>query len=255
MNSEAYTHLACYSSNIAANTANAAITPVFDSILNIQNNAFMPTSNSDYLAAMLISDACPRGQIDTPEFRVVGIPSVTRQNTATSLATLQQMDVYTGNNLRLTTADQITGRASNTTGAAANATMGMWLRFGQKIIGANPVYRLRGTATVQNTPLQWGGGTIQLDQTLPSGRYQCVGLDVVKSGAQFARLVFPGSAIRPGVPVRSSASVVRPEFLDRGLLGVLAEFDSFALPNLEVFSITGVADAEVFLDLIRVGSI
>jgi len=111
---------------------------------------------------------------------------------------------------------------------------------------------VRATAAITLTAGQWTNGNITLDEDLPVGTYQVVGMRALSAGLVAARLVFRGGAWRPGClgcddPQDNSHPIFR-----YGQLGVWGEFPHNVVPSVDFLSITADTAEELFLDLIKV---
>jgi hypothetical protein len=105
--------------------------------------------------------------------------------------------------------------------------------------------------TVANT---WTAASIQLDQQLAVGRYACIGMDVIGTTLEAARIIPPAGGMRPGVIARAAQTVFATGQFRNGHVGTFCEFFSYAPPIIELFDSAAVTAAfDVWLDLVRVG--
>lgn len=121
------------------------------------------------------------------------------------------------------------------------------------------MYVARATTAFTGTANAWSTGAITLDDTLSVGRYSIVGMRVNDATGVAARLIFPGAPvvgglpqIRPGVVCRANNAQVDPLVFREGLGGELGQFESFALPVLEIMDAGPTANPEVFWDIVNV---
>lgn len=247
-------HLAVfYTSSLANSQTDLKLNAVNDQILTIVNNTFLVPRQAQVILAFSAGANLVRVRLDTPKFRYVGLPSLTPISLTATVPLVPA--VYNAMNFPLTVdpSDAISVQASSLTVGAALAYCGLWFSFGIQQPQFGPVYRLRGTAAITNAAGTWVNGSITFDQTLPNGRYQVVGLDVVGANLAFARLIFPDASFRPGVLCRQTADGVRLPQFDMGAQGVLGEFIYPSLPNLETLSVGASTAQEIFMDVIRIG--
>jgi hypothetical protein len=144
---------------------------------------------------------------------------------------------------------------SNGASTVDRANAALWLSMRMTPVNNGRRLTVFGTSTQTLLQSGWTLGGITLDQTLPVGRYQVIGMNVVCNDALAGRLVFPRqSTFRPGAP--AGASVGGFERLNKfrsGNMGGWGEFDSIAQPQLELFGVTaGAETAQVILDLVQV---
>jgi len=105
------------------------------------------------------------------------------------------------------------------------------------------------TTLVANT---WTNGALTFAQTLPAGRYAIVGMRVQSASCIAARLVFSGSAWRPGVLGTTVDGSVENLMFRMGGLGVLGEFEHNEPPSVDFFATAGDTSQVVHLDIIKI---
>ena len=139
-----------------------------------------------------------------------------------------------------------------TTGAAGYTCGLMWLCDGALAPVTGEIFTVKATAAVTLTAYAWTNAAITFAQSLPSGRYQVVGMRAKSAGLIAARLVFPGYAWRPGcIGCNDYNDAERIEFR-HGHMGVWGEFDHDVPPTVDFLSISADTAEEVWLDLIKV---
>lgn len=105
------------------------------------------------------------------------------------------------------------------------------------------------TALVANT---WSNQPLIFGQTLPAGRYRVVGMAYRGAGAIASRLVFVGSAWRPGcLGVVDHEDQGEPIFR-HGRLGNWGEFEFDQPPSVDCLDTTAAVKQEIWLDLIQI---
>ncbi len=116
--------------------------------------------------------------------------------------------------------------------------------------GARTVRATSSTAAVART---WTNVAITLGETLPAGRYAIVGLLPVSATMVAARLVVPGSGVRPGAlgiddeQGHGGASMFR-----NGNFGVMAEFDHNRQPTVDILCTTTDGTQVFLLDIVPI---
>jgi hypothetical protein len=139
------------------------------------------------------------------------------------------------------------------TATAADKLFGLvWLSDGPLAAAAGEIFTVKATASQTLTAYAWTNAALTFAQTLPSGRYQVVGMRAKSAGLIAARLVFPGYAWRPGcIGCDAYNDVERSEFR-HGRMGVWGEFDHDVPPTVDFLSISADTSEEVWLDLIKI---
>lgn len=254
MDNNTYFHLAAFRGSVVNATTNTAIAGVPDSILaRSASNAFLAPGGSRIVVASAGGVNASRSRINTPAMRAVGLPYIAPLGTGVTVQAPPNFANFGSNGPKPNDADEISVEATHTDAAAQIQWALMWLRFGRKEWTPGMRYRLRGTAAITGVVGAWANGAITLDQTLPSGIYQIQGMDAFGTNLLGARLIFPGGGWRPGCLARNAVSSQNDVLWTNGDMGVYGEFDSTAIPQLEVYVEAANSAQEVYLDVIRLG--
>lgn len=139
---------------------------------------------------------------------------------------------------------------SDATGAKSEYGL-VWLSDGQQSPVQGDMYTVKATGAAALSAGQWVNTALTFAQILPVGEYDIVGLRVVGANLVAARLVFVGSAWRPGVPAVNLDSDMDSKWFRYGKMGVLGRFDSTTPPTLDCLGVTNTSQ-DVFLDLIKI---
>jgi hypothetical protein len=140
---------------------------------------------------------------------------------------------------------------TNTDAGAAIELHGLvWLGDGPVQPAKGKIFTTRCTAAITAVNTGWTAGQLTFAERLPYANYDVVGMRALGADGTAARLVFPGQAFRPGVPLEQSEAILEPSWFRYGKAGVFGTFDLNQPPTLEVFG--GAATAQVvYLDLIK----
>lgn len=139
-----------------------------------------------------------------------------------------------------------------TTGAIGYSAGLMWLCDGALAPVAGEIFTVKCTADTTLTAYAWTNAALTFAQTLPSGRYQVVGMRAKSAGLIAARLVFPGYAWRPGCPGCDAYNDIECTEFRAGRMGVWGEFDHDVPPTIDFLSASADTSEEVWLDLIKI---
>lgn len=247
-----YMHLAAFRGSVVNGTTNTAIAGVPDNALprSTSGNFFAPP-NATIFAAAAGGINATRSRINTPNFRKVGFPSIAPLNQTVAVPSPPNMALYGDYGPKPEPTDEISVEATHSDAAAQIQYALMWFKFGQGSKPGGMEYRLRFTAAVTGVVGSWASGAIAFDQTIPSGDYAIVGMDVFGTNLLAARLIFIGGGWRPGVLARNAVgSVPHRLFLD-AYDGVFGVFNNVALPQLEVYVEAANSAQEGYLDIIK----
>lgn len=123
----------------------------------------------------------------------------------------------------------------------------------QQVTGGRP-FTVRMTGTTTLVVNVWNTVVMTLDENLPPGNYQVIGLRPESLGCVAGRLVFrTGEFWRPGALGVDTVIDIQHPMFRHGAMGVLGEFPFTQLPAIEFLSVIADTVETVHLDLIRIG--
>lgn len=253
MDNRTYFHLAAYRGSVVNGTTNTAIAGVQDvALAKAASGAFLSPDNATIKSGIAGGVNASRARIDTPNVRKVGLPYIAPISTGITNPSPPNLAYFGDKGPSPTSADEIAVQSTHTDAGAQIQWAGLWMSFGRRQWTPGDRFRIRGTAAITGVVGSWANGAIALDQNLPSGIYQIQGMDVFGTNLLLARLAFTGGGWRPGVAARNAVSSVgSPMFLD-GTFGVFGEFDTVAMPQLEIYVEAANSAQEVYWDVVRV---
>lgn len=114
-----------------------------------------------------------------------------------------------------------------------------------------PIHTVRGTGATTLTIDVWSNVAVTLDQALPAGNYQLVGMRAVGATLLAARVVVPGYPWRPGCSGYDAVSDIEDPIFRNGGLGVWAPFDNVQLFSVDCLSIAADTAQTFFFDIIK----
>lgn len=246
--------VACFAS-VAQDAALTNLTPVTDPLVTIQNSRFIFPGRMDIGCLLLNVDSGSRARMNTPSLRSIALPEIYPVKiTAENGSNPPLMGPIWGT-MQIPQNDEFGIDVSRAGSGAANCFAGIWYAPTKIMAPQGPVITMRATSTIVLTVGTWVVGNLVFDQSLPYGRYACIGMQCTAGDAMFARLAFPGQTqYRPGVPnVEAYGDYVNPQLFRNGNFGLFGIFDSTAQPLLEVLGHTaGSEPIVVLLDLVKV---
>lgn len=137
--------------------------------------------------------------------------------------------------------------------ASAVAIQGLvWLSDGVAAPVRNEIFTAKLTTAITLAAGVWTNGTVTFVQGLPTGLYQVVGFRAEGTNLQAARLVFPDSSPRPGVPALSAHTEDGLDIFRDGELGVWGTFDSEAPFSVDALGHTD-STQTYYVDLVKIG--
>jgi hypothetical protein len=113
------------------------------------------------------------------------------------------------------------------------------------------IFSVRATGAATLVTATWVNTALTFSQTLPSGRYQVVGLRAQGANLVAARIYASGAAWRPGVYAANLANDNDWPDFRYGNTGIWCEFDNTVPPTVDCLGVTDTTQ-EFVLDLIKV---
>ncbi len=120
-------------------------------------------------------------------------------------------------------------------------------------VAQGDMYTIHATCAGVSAAAAWSTQPIVLDQPLPAGRYQIIGYDSYATTNLFSRIVFPNQVWRPGCLSGATVAFINSRYIRWGRLGAWGEFETFALPQVDIWNSAGGTNAmDITFDLVRV---
>lgn len=250
-------HTVAFSQNNTSVNVGGLVTPVVDPTVTINgNNLLVPDKVNQVVAAVAWNTnagALTKAQLQSPSLREVFFPSLTPlilQATPDSVPFVYECQ---DTPIPLSTNEGL-NYFSNATNATSTGQQGALVFLGDgpiQPIAKSKVFTMRFTTAIQQAVNVWVSGAMTLDQTLPVGNYDVVGMRVEAAGLLAARLIFIGASavVRPGCPGNASDATNDLYSFRMGRMGVWGSFYSLTPPSLEVLGGTA-ASQTGYIDLV-----
>ena len=154
---------------------------------------------------------------------------------------------------QLATDEQLQVVIDSDTSAASFQWLFLGLSDGVPTVPSGEIVTVHATSSTTVTARAWTTTTVSFADTLPTGRYQVVGLRAVGATMIAARLVFKPGTWRPGCIASDAQTTIDSALFRAGNLGIWGEFESVTPFDIEV--VCGSADSaqSYSVDLIQVG--
>ncbi len=245
-------HVLAFRLAASAVANNQDIPGVTDGFASLQNNHYILQQDWWVRWAAVLGAGVTNARLNTPALRAISLPSLQPVETAATAGSRPGIAEFPAAQVRIKAIDETALEASDGTGAIPiNALVGLVDNNNQNI-PSGPVSILRATASITAGNGVWGQGTFTLDQTLPAGRYAVIGMDAIGTNLVGARLLFAGGGPRPGVLARTAiANKPDPSFLADSF-GNWGEFESTAIPLVELFGNGAPVTQTFFLKVVKV---
>jgi len=204
-----------------------------------------------------------RGRISAPRLRPITRPVIAPVDAGQPSGVVEATVHWWRHPIQLNPVEEIQILVTKTSVVAETDVAVLTVGDNQRNVPQGDLYVLRVTSTNGVTALAWQPAAVTPDDTLQVGRYSIIGLRNINATAIAARLIFPGAPISGGLPqirpgVLSFSSDTQPAGYEHryGVQGEYGQFESFALPQVEVVGNPPTAANETFFDIVdvRVGA-
>lgn len=254
-----HTTIGYYSASVTGG-ALELIPGIADQHVRVAGNDIYIGGLNQIIGYQVIADVPVDAQLSSPSLRRVALEDVACLNaTAVGAACTPTAAIWKLESPRVLDEDEALNVAVNAT-ATNDVIVIVLLGDGPVMPVSGEIITIEGAIACTPVAGAWTNGPITFAQTLPVGRYQIVGVDVIDDAASFLRgfrLVPIGESNRPGGFTRPTQGTTNIYTLPQrmGRMGVWCEFDHLTPPTVDLLGTTagGAASFECFFDLIKVG--
>lgn len=254
-------HLAAYTSVLTSAGAFEPVTPVTDGLLPSTATGFVLPVDMRLVAAYAVNTALMRARIVAPGLQRTAFPLIRPVSRSLPEQTNPKVMDIVSHPLGLAATENVSVEVL-TNPPPSRAYALLWLCRKLTCVPPGEKFTLRFTSIQAVTANVWSSiGTVTLDQSLPSGQYAIVGFEHWSDNAVAARLLLPGSTMRPGTLSMAGGAGIFPAqnrtdpLFYEGGLGVFGFFNSFAAPQCEVLATAADTAHEGYLTVIRTGDL
>lgn len=244
-------HLLAYVDMMGAATTDENVNALPDGQITItSNNQFIFDRAVKILACYGQGATMDGLRINSPPLRSIALPRITPFNVAVLPGDLPPLADFRNNPFSIPTATEIAVESTNT-GAGEVHWVGLWVAESVPMMRNGEVVTIRLTSTTAATANVWSTLASALEQPLPGGNYEVVGMRVISATGVLARLVFPGGGWRPGCICAATESVDDRSYFRAGKFGSFGFFNSFAIPTVQILCTGATAAHRIYLDVIK----
>lgn len=246
--------LLAYTASNAAAAVFADTPGITDGWATLSNGHFMLPRDMRLKAAYAQGAAISAARINTPSLRQIGLPAISPLELAAAPSDLPAIVLYGDYGPMLNKIDETEVDLSNSAGAPEREFALLWVEDpNSRPPQPGPALSIAFTAANTGGNLTWGDSTMTFASSLPAGRYQVIGMDIVGANLIAARLRFPESGMLPGVLARQALGTLPWWFHRFGRFGLFGEFDNTAPPLLQILGSAAGTTQSGVLDLVKVG--
>ena len=246
-------HLLAYTASNAAAAAFADTPGITDGWATLQNGHYILPRDMRCFAAYAQGAALSAARINTPTLRQISMPNISPLELAAAPSDLPALMMMGDYGFQLNAIDETAVQLSNTAGAPEREFAFLWVEeLTRRAPAPGPSLTLAFSATNTGGNLTWGDSALTFNETLPAGRYQVIGMDIIGANLIAARLRFPEGGMLPGVLARQALGTLPWWFFRHGRAGIFGEFDNTAPPILNILGSAAGTTQTGFLDVIKV---
>ena len=214
------------------------------------DDILVPGFASNILAVYGVGLNLTRMQISSPSLRKKNLLDISPVDQSAEPEEPSAVHFFNENPVVLTSAEALQVLMAEDGAGAQRSIAALWLMDTLDAKPSGEIRSIRATTTTATTANLWSLVTLTLDQQLEAGRYAIVGFRAVSATGILARLVIPGSAMRPGVIAYDAVNDTENVMFRMGKLGSWGEFEHTFIPQVEMLTTTGETPDEFILDVI-----
>lgn len=255
-------HMLAFSSLLPATAGYNPVSAVADQVFTTKGTNYQNPYNLGAFAGYAQNATMVRSRINTPSLRLRGFPLINPGTVGAAPPTNPNwLDMF-DHPIYLRPDEDIEVDLDNG-GVATQATCFLWVTYSQNMapqVNANvngaDLRWVRATATFTTTSaFAWNGLTpITFDDTLEGGSYDVYGAEFFGATMIGARLAFQNQYWRPGTLAFASEGSRLPYPWYEQRMGFWGNFNTYSLPQLEVFATTAAAQSPILHLLIAKSS-
>lgn len=235
---EQYWHLlAYYSNDVASDASLVTAGTVTDQAINSVTGGYFLPEDFKLGWAYAGNDAFTQVRLNQPSLREPFLPSIAPFSLTTLPANVPPIVLYGDYGPKLYKNETLGVQWSRGTVAASDAYTLLGITKGKRAIPPGPRIPMRFTAAITIAEGTWALGAMTFADTLPSGKYAVVGMDVFGTNLLAARLAFSGGGYRPGILAQGAQGEWNGAAMPHDYMGLWGTFDNTVQPQLECFGV------------------
>lgn len=246
-----------FQSNLGASTTSLAnLAAVSDQNFPVSGNyIYMTDPVNQIIGAAGVGNSMDLAQLTSPTLRSVYPYDLSKVDPNAAPSHGENFELHQDNPLALQPDEGLEALATNTDSSPHDESIIVFLSDGPISPADIGGFRtVRFTSSQPSTAGVWSAQSLSLQETLPPGTYQVVGMKIEDDEVIAGRLVPIGGNERPGVIASNGRDSQGKEIFRKGKMGVMTEFNSREIPGLELFSSgSSGGDLEGYLDLVKTG--
>lgn len=246
-------HTAAYSASITNSLTNTAVAAVNESVFKTgSQNGFVLQEDMMLLFAIVCPNNGTAARLQSPKLAQFGYLQLTPLQAAAKVANGLLVASWPYRPFTFRNQEEVVAYVDTGGSSAAQETIVVSFSNGVDPIPAGEELTIKFTSTTAAVAYSWTSLTITLSQTLPEGRYACIGSEVQSTNAIAHRITFWGQFYRPGQPSTTAYTNQQYPGMRDYRNGLMGQFSNVTLPNIEVLCNTTDSSHTGFLHVIKV---
>lgn len=246
-------HLLAFQGSVAQNASLANIPLVTDTVFSNTSGGYLPPSNFKAMIAYAKVDSGSIARIDTPLLRIPVFPYLPNIDLAADPPNLPPLNEWYDSGPMIPQNDQLNFVVSRAGAGASDCTGLIWCAARTPSPVTGDVRTIRATSAITRVANAWTEGTLTLQDQLPSGRYQIVGLATFGTNLLATRFIFPDQQLRPGTLAQQAVGEYSWDRFRTGNMGVWGSFYSTAVPTVQILGYGANTSQTHLIDVIKIG--
>lgn len=220
----------------------------------VGNDIYVPVDFKYLWGGYGVATTITRGQLSSPSLRRVFLPEIAPLDVGAAIPTSpRKIFLFDDSPIQLDGGEALDYNVTDGAGAAERITGLAFLGPGPSKPDTRPYFTLRATSATTLVANTWSNVALTLDQTLPAGRYDVVGLRARSANLIAARFVFVGGTYRPGCIGYAATTSLDYDKFRSGNLGIWGNFAHNAPPTIDCLSNAADTSETFELDLVYTG--
>lgn len=224
-----------------------------DKLYTLDTELRVPDKYNSICLMYVLGSQVKECKLDAPSLRDFVNPYISPVDQAVTPSDLFPMSDFMNNQIQLKSGEFLKVLVSAKSTTSAKKIVGVWFSdgMGKETINGKST-TIKATATMTYTATAWTKQQLVLEQDIPFGMYEIIGMRVIADKGAFARLVLQPDVNRPMVPCVSGYEHYLDPMFRQGQFGSFGRFENQVPPKLEIIGVAAGSNPEVELDIVKV---
>lgn len=246
-------HLLAFQGSVAQNASLANIPLITDTYFTQTTDGYYPPATFKALIGYARIDSGSQARLNTPLLRIPVYPYFSNLDLASDPPNLPPVNEWYDNGPQVVQNDPLNVTVSRAGSGAATCEALVWMAKSTPARVMGQVRTIRATSAITRVANGWSEGPLTLQDQLPTGTYNIVGLASFGTNLLASRFVFPDQPMRPGTLAQQAVGEYSWDRFRFGNMGVFGQFRSTAVPTVQIMGYGANTSQTHLIDVIQVG--